>query len=256
MRGEISLPLATLFGFLAVLARVAGAFVFVPIPGIRSGPRIARVVLALAFTMALFPLWPEINREPGMAELAAWMFSEAALGLAVGLAVAFLTEALLMCAQIAGLQAGYSYASTIDPNTQADAGVLLVFAQLAAGMLFFTLGLHREVLRVLALSLVVFPPGEFAISRGAAEGMVTLSAGLFSLGLRLSLPVLALLVLVDLALALLGRVNGQLQLLSSAFPAKMLLTLLVMALLTAAFPRIYRAYAGEALAMARAMLVR
>jgi flagellar biosynthetic protein FliR len=190
MRGEFILPLATLFGFLMVLARVGAALAFIPIPGIRNGPRVARVVLALSFTMALLPLWPEIAHEPGPAELAGWMISEAALGLSVGLAVTFLTEVLLLCAQLAGLQAGYSYASTVDPTTQADASVLLVLAQLMAGVLFFTLGLHREVLRVLAHSLAAFPPGQFAISRGMADGMLSLSASLFSVGLPIKTSVI------------------------------------------------------------------
>jgi flagellar biosynthetic protein FliR len=143
----------------------------------------------------------------------------------------------------------------VDPTTQADASVLQVLAQLAAGILFFALGLHCEVLRVLAHSLAVFPPGGFSITRQAGERMIALGAGVFSLGLRLSLPVLALLILVDLAMALLGRINSQLQLLSSAFPAKMLLGLVVMAFLMAAFPRIYRAYAAEVLPAVRGMLV-
>jgi flagellar biosynthesis protein FliR len=46
-----------------------------------------------------------------------------------------------------------------------------------------------------------------------------------------------LLVMVDVAFALLGRVNAQLQLLSLAFPAKMLLGLLVLSWTAFLFPR-------------------
>ena len=49
---------------------------------------------------------------------------------------------------------------------------------------------------------------------------IRLGATLFSVGMRLALPVVALLVMVDVALALLGRINAQLQLLTLAFPAK------------------------------------
>ena len=37
-----------------VLARVSGVFMFVPLPGISAAPGIARVVLSLSMTMALF----------------------------------------------------------------------------------------------------------------------------------------------------------------------------------------------------------
>ena len=55
--------------------------------------------------------------------------------------------------------------------------------------------------------------------------MARLTAEIFSLGMRLALPVVALLTLVDLALALVGRLNAQLQLVLLAFPVKMLATL-------------------------------
>ena len=72
---------------------------------------------------------------------------------------------------------------------------------------------------------------------------------MFSVGLRLALPVVALLVMVDVALALLGRLNPQLQLLSLAFPVKMLTALLAAGLDGGAVPaRSARSCAEHALA--------
>jgi flagellar biosynthesis protein FliR len=53
-----------------------------------------------------------------------------------------------------------------------------------------------------------------------AEALIRLGASLFAVGVRLALPVVALLVMVDVALALMGRLNQQLQLLSLAFPPR------------------------------------
>ena len=64
--------------------------------------------------------------------------------------------------------------------------------------------------------------------------------------MRLALPVVALLVMVDVALALLGRLNAQLQLLSLAFPAKMLTALAMLSWVAALFPRIAMSLAGQA----------
>jgi flagellar biosynthetic protein FliR len=73
-------------------------------------------------------------------------------------------------------------------------------------------------------------------------------------GVRLALPIVALLVMVDVALALLGRINAQLQLLSLAFPAKMLTTLILLSWLAAMFPRILREISGHAWSTAHRML--
>lgn len=238
---------AILLPFLLVLSRLAGFFAFVPLPGGQNGPGAARIVFALGFTIALYPQWPAAGAPVSTGWMLAALASEAALGATMGLAVACLNEVMLMMAQIAGVQAGYGFASTIDPSTQADATVLLVAAELIAGMLFFALGLDREVLRILARSLETQPPGAFAVTGPMSEALVKLTAGIFSAGLRLALPVVALLALVDLSLALLGRLNAQLQLITLAFPAKMLTALGVLAALAGLYPRVYGANAHEAM---------
>jgi len=48
------------------------------------------------------------------------------------------------------------------------------------------------------------------------------ASGIFTTGLRLALPVLALMVLLDLAIAVLGRIQAQLQLIPLSFSLKML----------------------------------
>lgn len=239
MPANLTLSVGMLYGFLLVLARVGGALVFVPLPGVRGVLEPARAALAVGFTMALASRWPAVSGpQVGLGALLAWVAAEAALGLAIGVAVAIVLEAFVLAAQVLGLQAGYAYASTVDPNTEADSGVLLVFAQLLAGMLFFALGLDREVLRLFGDSLERIPPGSFTPGPHAAEALVRLGASLFTYGLRLAMPVVGLLVMVDVALALLGRLNSQLQLLTLAFPAKMLIALLVLSWVAALFPRI------------------
>jgi flagellar biosynthetic protein FliR len=228
-----------LFGFLLVLARVGGALVFVPLPGATAVLAPARAVLAVAFTLALVSRWPVLAGPPtGLGVLVCWVAAEAALGLAIGVAVAIVLEAFTLAAQVMGLQAGYAYASTIDPNTQADSGILLVFVQLIAGLLFFALGLDRQVLRLFADTLERIPPGQFAPGAAHAEALVRLGANVFTFGVRLALPVVGLLILLDVALALVGRLHQQLQLLSLAFPMKMLTALLVLGWIAALLPRL------------------
>jgi flagellar biosynthetic protein FliR len=252
MHNNFGISTASLLGFLLVLCRVSGVFVFLPIPGLRSGADTARIIVVLAITMSLFPLWPQAaHMEQSISRLTAAVASEAALGITIGLGVAFVMEVLQMAAQVSGLQAGFGYASTIDPNTQNDSSVLLVVAQTLAGLLFLSSGLDREVLRVFAASFEKFPPGQFSLSAGIAEAIVRLGSGVFSLGVRLALPIVALLGLVDLSLALLGRLNAQLQLITLAFPIKMLAALVLFAWIAAVEPRIFNSYAAQFLALSR-----
>jgi len=242
---KLNFPLSSLLAFLAVLARVSGALAFVPLPGFRQGPQTARVVLALAVTVLLYSSWPRVTEEWTPWRLISVLVLEAAVGIGFGLMASFLAEAFQLAAQAIGLQAGYAYASMVDPQTQADSGILLIVAQLCAGLLFFALGLDREVIRAFARSLETIPPGAWFPSGAAWEALARTSAAMFTVGVRLALPVLGLLALTDLALALLGRVNAQLQLLTLSFPLKMLAALVVMAALAPVFVRVLGSYGRQ-----------
>ncbi len=238
----IGLPVSTLCAFLLVLARVSGLIAFLPVPGFSNAPSGIRAGLALAVAFALFPSWPNLpDTLPAFGQITAWVLAEAGFGLAMGLAIVFLTESFQIATQVLGLQAGYGYATTIDPNSQADAGVLQVITMLISGLLFMTLGLHREVFRILAASFTKFPAGSWVPAAASLDGVVRLGSGMFSLGLRLAMPVVALLLLLDVALAVSGRIQQQLQLLSLAFPLKMLAALALLAALAPVFARIFAA---------------
>ncbi|HML18384.1 MAG TPA: flagellar biosynthetic protein FliR [Bryobacteraceae bacterium] len=245
---NLGLPVSTMLAFLYVLARVSGLIVFLPVPGFRSAPSIFRVILAVAFSIALFPSWPSPpDAIPTFGELTATAFSEAGFGLMVGLAVAFLTEGFQLAAQTFGVQAGYGFASTIDPSTQADSGVIQIMMALITGVLFFSTGIDHQVFRVLGTSFEKFPAGAWAPNALSLDGIVRLGGGMFVIGLRLAMPVIALLLLLDLALALLGRMQQQLNLLSLSFPVKMLATLAILAALAPVIVRVFESAGGHAM---------
>jgi flagellar biosynthetic protein FliR len=249
MAPQLNIPAGLPLAFGLVLARVAGVFFFLPLPVRDAVPGTARAGFSLAVALALFPYWPQIDvRATSTGLFAVWLVGEATYGLAAGLLVGFLAEFLTLGAQLIGLQAGYGYASVVDPTTQADSDVLQVLARLTGGLLFFAFGLDRQILRVLVLSLQHHPPGQFVLTRSLVATVLGLAGNIFTLGLRLAFPVLGLLLLTELALALVGRLSSSLQIGGSAAPLKMLLTLGLLAALLRTVPSLYVHYAGEVLA--------
>ena len=256
MGTELKLEIGTLYAFLLVLARVSGVFVFIPLPGINAGPGVIRAALATSITLALLPRWPVIpSADLGFGTLIGWLLAEAGLGIGVGVAVAFMSEIFQMGAQIISLQAGYSFASTIDPTSGADSSVLLAIAQTLAGLLFFAAGLDHQVLMAFAQSLSVHPPGQVVLNTSMLNQVIQTGSTIFSTGLRLVLPLLALLLIVDISLALLARLNSQLQLITLAFPIKMLVSLGLLAWLALVFPKVFAQASGPVLRLVRQLLL-
>lgn len=248
MSPQLSIPAGLPLAFGLVLARVAGVFFFLPLPVRDATPVMARAGFAMVAALALFPHWPAVDvRLATTGMFVVWLAGEVAFGLAAGLLVGFLAEALTLSAQLVGLQAGYGYASVVDPTTQADSDVLQVVARLTGGLLFFACGLDGQILRALALSLEIHPPGQFVLTRTLVATVIGLGANVFALGLRLAFPVLGLLLLTEISLALVGRLSSSLQLGHSAAPLKMLLTLGALAALLKIVPGLYLGYAEQLL---------
>jgi flagellar biosynthesis protein FliR len=248
MHVELTLSSTTLLAFGLVLTRMTGIFVFIPMPVQDAGPVQARLVLGLAATLALFPRWPSLDSGAiTLGVTLTWLFYEAVLGVAIGLIVSFIAESLTLGAQVLALQAGYGYASVVDPTTQADSDVLKVLAQLTAGLLFFTTGLHRQILSAFATTLETCPPGKVVLPRDLDQTVIHLGSSIFIVGLRLSCPVVAMLLLTEVALSLVSRVSPQLQIGSNSYPIKMLLTLATLASVLVIAPNLYEALAREAL---------
>jgi flagellar biosynthesis protein FliR len=254
--GSDGLPsISTLLGFLFALVRISGLFVFLPLPGLKSAVDPARILLSLAVTVSLYPFWSHpATFSPGL--LVTGLFAEVAFGAGIGLAVAFVMEAFAVGMQMVSLQAGYSFASTVDPLTQADSTVLVSLSQTFASLLFFAMGLDREVIRVLARSMTLSPPGTFVLQRGAAEALVLAGSGMFSSGLRLALPIVAVMMMVEISIALLSRVNSQLHLMSVAFPIKMILALGLVAWTAMQWPRLLSGAGAEAFSAMNRLLGR
>ncbi|MCL4796013.1 MAG: flagellar biosynthetic protein FliR [Bryobacteraceae bacterium] len=244
-----------LAGFLCVAARVGSVMVLVPIPGFRTAPAVVRAALTAAFAVAAYPLLGNDFAPPAsLGGLLALLGLEMAVGLGAGAAVALLNEVFSFAMQSLAMQAGYAYASAIDPNTQADSGVLMVIAQLAANLMFFSTGMYLLVFRAFALSLEQIPPGGLTLSGADGLKLISLGAAVLEFGVRLAIPVMGVLLLTDLTLALLGRIQPNLQLLTLIFPVKMLGALLMLAALAPALPRLYRSAAAPALEAVRELL--
>jgi flagellar biosynthesis protein FliR len=255
MHADSLFTYTTLLGFLYTLARISCVFAFLPIAAFKGAPEAAKIVLSLAFTVILWPQWnAPVSTHTGVARIVAGIAGEAGLGCAIGLALAIVLEVFQVAAQVVSLQAGFGFASTIDPNSGADSTVLLTLAQLTAGLLFFATGADRLLVRALADSLRLCPPESFALKKSWAEALIQFSASIFTNGLRLAAPIVALLLLADGALAVLGRVQAQIHLISLTMPVKLSAAMLLSAATLVYQPRFFESMMTSAIRLIEGLL--
>ena len=235
---------AFLSGFLLTLARVGGIFAFTPIPGFKNSPSLVRAALALLITCVLFDPVRTRGAAVGAAEMFPAMLVESGIGICFGLATAILFEGFQLGAQIIGLQAGFSYASTTDPNSQADTTVFSVLILLTTGTLFLATDLHHVIVRALAEGLIRHPVGIARLDSASVAAILQLGNDLFRVGLRLAAPISAMMLIIDVGLALFSRMQPQLQVITLAFSLKILVALFVFASAIYSMGRLFQSSAG------------
>lgn len=169
----------------------------------------------------------------------------------VGLLLASLVRFVFMGAQFAGqaigVQMGLGAASLFDPSTRVTVMVNGQFYYLMAVLLFLSLNLHHAFLEGFARSFRVLPTGETGVNLNGVMQWIRFSGQVLLLALRLSLPVIGALLLLDLALGFMARLVPQMNIFLMGFPLKIALGFAVLALGVGAAGRLLSQAAGRLL---------
>jgi flagellar biosynthesis protein FliR len=219
----LSVTSAQLDAWLALLAfplaRILGLFAIAPIFASVGSPRTVRVLMGLAVTFALVPGLPPMPAiSPGSWSGILIVAQQTLIGVLLGLTLRIAFVAVDVAGEMIGLQMGLSFAVFYDPQTAGQSPVLSEFLSLLTTLLFLAMNGHLLALSVLAESFELLPIGTTPIAAQGLAAVVSWSAVLFSAGVLLALPVVAALLIANIAMGVLSRVAPQLNLFAIGFP--------------------------------------
>ena len=204
--------------FLRTLALFAAA------PGFSSTAVPARVKVALAFVIAAV-LAPVIQHSaPLTLSVAAvvLVFEQIAVGLALGFAMQLTLAAMAFAGDFVGVQMGFGFAGLLDAQNRFEVPVMADLFGLVGLLLFLSLNGHLILIGVLVKSFEVVPISpEAGVTVQGWHALASAGALLFQMGVWLALPVVAILLAAQLAMALLSRVAPQINLMSVGFSVLM-----------------------------------
>jgi flagellar biosynthetic protein FliR len=208
-------------GFVLVLCRVGGLFVFAPVFSGRMIPMQAKLIIAGAISFTMMPLVTSAGVPSGIA-VAPVMVKETVVGLAFALALGVLGAAVQFAASILDTMIGFSYAALVDPINQTPSAILGQLYSLFSVLIFMMIGGDRLMIMGLAKSYDLIPLGEVpSVARMgslATDGLAQVSV----IGLEIGAPVIVALVLVDIAFGLIARTVPQMNVFVVGLPGKIL----------------------------------
>lgn len=213
--------------------RVLSIFIWLPILGEQEVPGRLRVLLALCFTIAIWPgvetsLGPTLSEPWGIFRFTVVSFWEVFLGVAVGFAARSLIHAAVAGAELAGVNMGFQVGQMMAGSPGMGETVFSRLYSWIVLMLFLGLNIHHVFFQTIASSFTDIPVGRLPAAEGVLNMAIHVIKSIFELGLRLAAPLLVIQFLTSLALVAVARSVPQFNVFMVNFPVSFLLGMVIM----------------------------
>jgi flagellar biosynthesis protein FliR len=215
---------AEIVRFLIVLLRISGIMLLAPFFSSQTIPIHIRAAFALVTSFVLAPSLPlqAVPAELNLGNMVMLFPGELLYGVLLGFAAVCVFAGFQFAGQIISFQLGFSLINVIDPQTEVESSVFSFF-QNYLGLLFFLLiNGHHWFLLAINKSFAILPVGGAHIEASLAEYLIRLTAELLVIGLRIAGPVIAVSIITDVVMGVIGRAAPQINILIVGMPLKTL----------------------------------
>lgn len=217
---------ALIFPLTRILAMIASSPVF----GNKQLPARAKVGISVLLAILIAPT---IGAMPpvaiGSPQGLLIMIQQIIIGVAMGFTIRLIFTAVEMAGELAGLQMGLGFASFYDPINATHSAVIAQWMGTIAMLGFLAINGHLYMLSVLAESFQTLPIGHMLPGKGI-YAVVSWGGSIFVYALQISLPILAALLITNIALGILTRAAPQLNLFAVGFPITLAIGFFVLSL--------------------------
>ena len=216
--------------YLLILTRITAFFVTVPLFSYRSIPATQRIIFgALLAWMLVYTIdVPDMDIDGAYLLL---VMKEAVIGLFIGIIAFIVMSAIQIAGGFIDFQMGFAIANVIDPQTGAQSPLLGQFFNSLAILLLLALNGHHMLLDGIFYSYQFMPVNHLWPAFGEerlVEFVIRTFATSFAIAFQMSIPVVATLFLVDLALGITARTVPQLNIFVVGFPIKIGVSFIVL----------------------------
>ncbi|WP_151702671.1 flagellar biosynthetic protein FliR [Nitrincola alkalilacustris] len=213
--------------FLWPLFRIGSFFMAIPIIGTQLVPQRVRLGLAIAVTVVLMPVLPDMPRLEGLS-LATWVViaQQIVIGTVFGFTLHLLFQSFVAGAQIIAMQSGLGFSQMSDPANGISIVVVAQFYLMMSTLLFLAMNGHLVMIEILVRSFFVIPVGESGFTPDIFMRVALSLSWLFVGALVMALPASIALLTINLAFGVMTKAAPQLNIFAIGFPFSMLMGLL------------------------------
>lgn len=217
--------------FLWPLSRILGLISVAPVLGHNTVPITAKIGLGVILALIVAPTLtniPPVN--PASVSGLLILAQQLIIGLAMGFAMRIIFIAVDMAGTITSMTMGLGFASFFDPQTQGQTVAISQFLSMMVTLVFLAINGHLILIEGLVESFTTLPIAMGSINPQGYFQIANWGGAIFSAGVQLSMPMVAALLISNIALGILTRSAPQLNLYGIGFPILLGVGLLVLTL--------------------------
>ena len=211
-------PFVRISAFMMIMPIVSGAFV----------PKQVRLLLALVLTILITPVLTEVTTVELMSIAGVILLAqEVIVGIAMGFAVQLVFDAIALGGQVISMSMGLGFAVFLDRARGVNVPVLGQLFMMFAVLVFLSLDGHLAMIQLIADSFQLLPISNGGLSAAALTSLIQWSSQVFVVAMKIALPAVTGLLVVNLAFGVTSRAAPTLNLFAVGFPVAMLLGFVV-----------------------------
>jgi flagellar biosynthetic protein FliR len=209
--------------YLWTFCRIGAALALAPVISMQMIPVRVRLVLAIALTLVIAPLVPPVPQiDPVSPAGVIVILQQLLIGAAMGLVLMMVIATFVHAGQIIAMQIGLGFASMIDPANGVQIPMLSQFYVITVTLLYLAMDGHLMLIEMLAGSFRILPISTAGIGTLGIRELVYHGSAMFTGGMQVALPAIAILLFVNMAFGVLSRSVPQLNIFSVGFPVSLL----------------------------------
>ncbi len=208
--------------FLLVFVRMTGLFVVAPIFGRRNIPTYLKIGFSFFIALILVNTTAvqAAQYDDNILSYALLVAKEFIVGLSIGFVAYLVFTAIYIAGEIIDMQIGFGIVNVMDPISNIQVPVTSNVYFIISMLLFLSINGHHMLIRILYDSFGTLPIGSAVFNGDLVTGLMDLFGSVFATGIKISGPILATILITDIALGTISKMVPQINIFVIGMPLK------------------------------------
>ncbi|NJD02745.1 MAG: flagellar type III secretion system protein FliR [Ruminiclostridium sp.] len=209
---------------------MTGLFVVAPIFGRRNIPAYLKIGFSLLTAIILVNTVqiPSPDTYDSMLQVALIIIKEFIVGITIGFVAYLVFTAIYVAGEIIDMQIGFGVVNVIDPISNIQVPITSNIYFILTMLVYLSVNGHHALIKALFDSYTIVPLGHAVFSASIMENLMGLFGNIFTIGFKIAAPIIAAILITDIALGTISRMVPQLNVFVIGMPLKILVGIVIL----------------------------